>query len=80
MLLNTFLIAAQLLGFVNYIPPFATARGLEILRGVNYASGAAGIRDESGQTDVITRIHSCPYIYIHIEVSSPWNGGMHGFP
>ncbi|XP_062165341.1 GDSL esterase/lipase At1g29670-like isoform X2 [Alnus glutinosa] len=40
----------QLLGFEDYIPPFATARGKEILKGVNYASGAAGIRNEtSGQ-------------------------------
>ncbi|KAL5789391.1 hypothetical protein ACOSQ2_004279 [Xanthoceras sorbifolium] len=42
-------IIAQLLGFDNSIPSFASARGQEILKGVNYASGAAGIRDESGQ-------------------------------
>ncbi|EXB58269.1 GDSL esterase/lipase [Morus notabilis] len=42
-------ILGQLLGFSDFIPPFATARGDVILRGVNYASGAAGIRDESGQ-------------------------------
>ncbi|KAL3744024.1 hypothetical protein ACJRO7_013300 [Eucalyptus globulus] len=42
-------IIAQLLGFDKYIPPFATARGNDTLQGVNYASGAAGIRDESGQ-------------------------------
>ena len=56
-----FLITAQLLGFEVYIPPFATARGEEILKGVNYASGAAGIRNESGKTQVI-----CIYIYIYI--------------
>lgn len=39
---------AELLGFANSIPPFATARHAEILTGVNYASGAAGIRNESG--------------------------------
>ncbi|CAA2997711.1 Hypothetical predicted protein [Olea europaea subsp. europaea] len=39
---------AQFLRFDNPIPPFASARGLEILRGVNYASGQAGIRDETG--------------------------------
>ncbi|CAI9787970.1 unnamed protein product [Fraxinus pennsylvanica] len=39
---------AQFLGFDNPIQPFAYARGSEILRGVNYASGAAGIREESG--------------------------------
>eukprot|EP00257_Ricinus_communis_P026270 XP_025013684.1 uncharacterized protein LOC8267205 [Ricinus communis] len=40
---------AQLLGFRNYIPPYATARGRQILGGVNYASAAAGIREETGQ-------------------------------
>ncbi|XP_030944447.1 GDSL esterase/lipase At1g29670-like [Quercus lobata] len=42
-------IIAEHLGFNNSIPPFATARGQEILKGVNYASGAAGIREETGQ-------------------------------
>ncbi|PSS29030.1 GDSL esterase/lipase [Actinidia chinensis var. chinensis] len=40
---------AKLLGFANFIPPFATARGQDILMGVNYGSGASGIRDETGQ-------------------------------
>ncbi|KAK9267421.1 hypothetical protein L1049_009847 [Liquidambar formosana] len=40
---------AELLGFDNYIPPFATVRGEDILKGVNYASSAAGICNESGQ-------------------------------
>ncbi|KAI3416687.1 Lipase_GDSL domain-containing protein [Psidium guajava] len=42
-------IIAQLLGFDKFIPPFATERGSDILQGVNYASGAAGIRNESGR-------------------------------
>ncbi|KAI3829467.1 hypothetical protein L1987_03592 [Smallanthus sonchifolius] len=42
-------IIAQLLGFENSIPPYASASREDIIRGVNYASGAAGIRDESGQ-------------------------------
>ncbi|TXG53702.1 hypothetical protein EZV62_018958 [Acer yangbiense] len=42
-------IIAELLGFDNYIPPFASARGQDILKGVNYASGSSGIRDETGQ-------------------------------
>lgn len=42
-------LAAELLGFDNYIPPFATANGSEILRGVNYASGSAGILKETGK-------------------------------
>ncbi|KAK1433383.1 hypothetical protein QVD17_10293 [Tagetes erecta] len=39
---------AQLLGFRNNIPPFARTRGRAILNGLNFASGAAGIRDETG--------------------------------
>ncbi|KAG6738281.1 hypothetical protein POTOM_057890 [Populus tomentosa] len=42
-------IIGELLGFNQFIPPFATARGRDILVGVNYASGAAGIRNESGR-------------------------------
>ncbi|KAF7803246.1 GDSL esterase/lipase [Senna tora] len=42
-------VIAELLGFDDYIPPYATARGQDILRGVNYASAAAGIREETGQ-------------------------------
>lgn len=40
---------AQRLGFNGTIPPYATARGSDIIRGVNYGSGGAGIRDESGR-------------------------------
>ncbi|KAK0590875.1 hypothetical protein LWI29_032742 [Acer saccharum] len=46
---NTADIIAELLGFYNYIPPFASARGQDILKGVNYASGSSEIRDETGQ-------------------------------
>ncbi|XP_061356076.1 GDSL esterase/lipase At1g29670-like [Gastrolobium bilobum] len=42
-------VIAELLGFNGYISPYATARGRDILRGVNYASAAAGIREETGQ-------------------------------
>ncbi|KAA8519591.1 hypothetical protein F0562_013964 [Nyssa sinensis] len=42
-------VIAEQLGFDDYIPPYATTRGQDILRGVNYASAAAGIRDETGQ-------------------------------
>ncbi|GMH05188.1 hypothetical protein Nepgr_007028 [Nepenthes gracilis] len=41
-------VIAELLGFDDYIPPYATASGGDILRGVNYASAAAGIREETG--------------------------------
>ncbi|KAG5223947.1 GDSL esterase/lipase [Salix suchowensis] len=46
---NTVEFAGDVLGFNQFIPPFATTRGREILVGVNYASRAAGIRDESGR-------------------------------
>ncbi|XP_058201169.1 GDSL esterase/lipase At1g29670-like [Rhododendron vialii] len=42
---------AEFLGFGKPIPPFASTTATddqEILMGVNYASGAAGIRDETG--------------------------------
>lgn len=50
--LNTYIwyaITAESLGFDDYIPPYASARGEQVLRGVNYASAAAGIRQETGQ-------------------------------
>ncbi|XP_076955228.1 GDSL esterase/lipase At1g29670-like [Bidens hawaiensis] len=36
------------LGFGDYIPPYATATNDQISTGVNYGSGAAGIRDDTG--------------------------------
>lgn len=42
-------IIAEQLGFNNYPPPNAAARGQQILAGVNYASAAAGIRPETGR-------------------------------
>ena len=48
-----FLSIAQLLGFDKLIPPFETANDSDILQGVNYASGAAGIRQETGNHLVI---------------------------
>ncbi|RWR96244.1 GDSL esterase/lipase-like protein [Cinnamomum micranthum f. kanehirae] len=41
-------ILAQLLGFDNFIPPYSTTKGQDILTGVNFASAAAGIREETG--------------------------------
>ncbi|KAK1382106.1 GDSL esterase/lipase [Heracleum sosnowskyi] len=46
---NTADIIGRLLGFANYTPPYATARGPDILQGVNYGSGGSGIRDETGR-------------------------------
>ncbi|KAL6206786.1 PREDICTED: GDSL esterase/lipase At1g29670-like [Fragaria vesca subsp. vesca] len=42
-------VVAELLGFDDYIPPYATARDQQILKGVNFASAAAGIREETGR-------------------------------
>ncbi|TYG97425.1 hypothetical protein ES288_A10G037600v1 [Gossypium darwinii] len=42
-------VIAELLGFDDYIPPYSTASGRQIMGGVNYASAAAGIREETGQ-------------------------------
>ncbi|WRX35031.1 GDSL lipase/esterase - like 10 [Theobroma cacao] len=55
-------VIVEYLGFQNYMPPFARAQGRSILKGVNYASGSAGIRDESGKQLVCV----CVYIYIYI--------------
>ncbi|KAJ1704220.1 hypothetical protein LUZ63_003999 [Rhynchospora breviuscula] len=42
-------VLAQLLGFRGLIPPYATAQKNAILRGVNFASGASGLRRETGR-------------------------------
>ncbi|CAI0560726.1 unnamed protein product [Linum tenue] len=43
------LTTAEQLGFDDYIPPYVTASGQDVLGGVNYASAAAGIREETGR-------------------------------
>ncbi|KAF0920995.1 hypothetical protein E2562_037919 [Oryza meyeriana var. granulata] len=40
---------SRLLGFDDYIPTYASATSEQLLTGVNFASAAAGIRDETGQ-------------------------------
>ncbi|XP_038695466.1 GDSL esterase/lipase At4g18970-like [Tripterygium wilfordii] len=42
-------IIAELLGFEKSPPPYAYTRGVDILKGVNYASGGAGILNETGR-------------------------------
>ncbi|OAY25024.1 GDSL esterase/lipase At1g29670 [Manihot esculenta] len=42
-------VLAEKLGFGHHIPPYASASDQALLQGVNYASGSAGIRDETGQ-------------------------------
>ncbi|CAA3020907.1 GDSL esterase lipase At1g29670-like [Olea europaea subsp. europaea] len=44
----------ELLGFENFIPPYATARNQDVFTGVNYGSGAAGILDETGHQMVLS--------------------------
>ncbi|KAL8268298.1 hypothetical protein R6Q59_002096 [Mikania micrantha] len=39
---------AQLLGFPNFIPPYATATSAQIASGVNYGSAGSGIQDQTG--------------------------------
>ncbi|KAG8086115.1 hypothetical protein GUJ93_ZPchr0010g9464 [Zizania palustris] len=47
--LTTVDVVAKLLGFDDFIPPFAGASSEQLLTGVNFASAAAGIREETGQ-------------------------------
>lgn len=54
MLLLLMLHAAELLGFEEYIQSFASASGSDILKGVNYASGGAGIRDETASKNLVS--------------------------
>jgi hypothetical protein len=54
----TLTVVGQQLGFKKFIPPFANIIGSDILKGVNYASGAAGIREETGKHNLV----SCVYI------------------
>ncbi|KAK1276870.1 GDSL esterase/lipase [Acorus gramineus] len=42
-------VIAELLGFDDYIPPFVNTRGQALLNGANFASAAAGIREETGR-------------------------------
>ncbi|GMY37793.1 GDSL esterase/lipase At5g45670-like [Fagus crenata] len=49
MLIVNLLSRAELLGFDKHIPPFANTNGCDILKGVNYASASAGIREETGK-------------------------------
>ena len=50
------MLTAELLGFDDYPLPYARASGQSILRGVNYASAAAGIRQETGQQLVFSSL------------------------
>ncbi|WZZ75642.1 hypothetical protein YC2023_087012 [Brassica napus] len=62
-------VITELLGFDDYITPYSQASGEDILGGVNYASAAAGVREETGRQLVshsyhlglgfLTRKHNC---------------------
>ncbi|KAG6526626.1 hypothetical protein ZIOFF_016618 [Zingiber officinale] len=47
--LTTVDVIAQLLGFDDFIPPYISTRGQALLSGANFASAAAGIREETGR-------------------------------
>ncbi|KAI3796731.1 hypothetical protein L1987_39411 [Smallanthus sonchifolius] len=47
-------IIGQFLEIDDFIPPYATATIKQFSKGVNYASGGSGIREESGHHNVIT--------------------------
>ncbi|XP_015576672.2 GDSL esterase/lipase At1g29670-like [Ricinus communis] len=64
-------VIGELLGFENFIPPFLSANGTEILKGVNYASGSAGIRTETGKqlgvnVDLSTQLQNHQVTISHI--------------
>jgi hypothetical protein len=54
-------LSGQLLGFNKFISPYATASKKDMRTGVNYGSGCAGIRKESGRHLV--------YIYLDTLIS-----------
>ncbi|XP_012092439.1 GDSL esterase/lipase At1g29670 [Jatropha curcas] len=57
-------VVAEHLGFDHHIPPFRTASGDIILKGVNYASGSAGIFEETG-THLGANVHLTQQIKNH---------------
>ena len=68
-----FFLAAEFLGFDDYIPSFAsTVGGENILKGVNYASGGSGIRAETGQHAVMHIYATAIAAYSHRIVSKTW--------
>lgn len=57
------------MGFDGYISPYSTARDQEVLRGVNYASAAAGIREETGQ-QLVNIFHYFKLVYFLIDLKT----------
>lgn len=68
------MISVQFQGFTTPIQPFPNATNEEIVRGVNYGSGAAGILEESGSRLVNTTCNEIKHlnfytlILLHISV------------
>lgn len=68
---SAWILAAQFLGFDEFIPPFANLTRKDILKGVNYASASSGIRDETGTQAVYERSTNftmfCPwYLCVYV--------------
>nr|AFK36053.1 unknown [Lotus japonicus] len=69
---------AQILGFEKFIPPFANLSGSDILKGVNYASGSAGIRQETG-TNLGTNVNMGLQLQHHRTIVSQISTKLGGF-
>ncbi|KAG5033207.1 hypothetical protein JHK85_017189 [Glycine max] len=68
---------AQLLGFENFIPPFANTSGSDTLKGVNYASGAAGILPESGThmgANINLRVQMLNHLFMYSTIAIKLGG------
>lgn len=62
------LVAGELLGFDEFIPTYATVTDQQMSRGVNYASGGAGIREETA-SHMVWRLTN---ILLNLEIRSPF--------
>ncbi|KAJ9563433.1 hypothetical protein OSB04_008593 [Centaurea solstitialis] len=62
-------IIGQLLGFPDFIPPYANLTDQDISTGVNYGSGGAGIREESGR-NLGGRISLSRQLVNHLAITS----------
>ncbi|KAI3743733.1 hypothetical protein L1987_56798 [Smallanthus sonchifolius] len=60
---------SQFLEIDDFIPPYATATIKQFSKGVNYASGGAGIREESGHHNFVqVNLCSvcCPFVLVFL--------------
>ncbi|KAG2395900.1 hypothetical protein LR48_Vigan09g227500 [Vigna angularis] len=56
-------IIAEFLRLNTSIPPYANTTGSDILKGVTYASGSAGIRDETGRHLVLRSLGARKFVF-----------------